>query len=64
MRGAVARLNMGSVAHIRRGADLERAGKIDEASKHATTAASEKKADDAHAISAQTKAAIDAALAQ
>ena len=31
LRGAVARLNMGSVAHIRRGADLERAGKIDEA---------------------------------
>ena len=31
LRGAVARLNMGSVAHIRRGADLARAGKIDEA---------------------------------
>ena len=31
LRGEVARLNMGSVAHIRRGADLARAGKIDEA---------------------------------
>jgi tetratricopeptide (TPR) repeat protein len=31
LRSAVTRLNMGSVAHIRRGADLERAGKIAEA---------------------------------
>jgi protein O-GlcNAc transferase len=31
LRSAVARLNMGSVAHIRRGADLERAGRIAEA---------------------------------